>query len=165
VEISFKKARAEDRSFLARVCREADYHYSKIMPAIYIRLADKFEKKGLPDDYTIYIVQACDQSIGFLGFAPLNKKIMYLVGLFMLLDYQRRGYGSLTLNKYLEELRAAGYEEALLLVHKKARWAQDFYSKNSFSIQSGHYEEIKNYAGGKMRTFALPAAYLMKRKL
>ncbi len=165
MEISLKKARIEDRSFLARVCRDADRHYSKIMPGNYNRVADKFERNGLPDDYSIYIVRDCNLSIGFLGFAPLNEKIIYLVGLFMLLDYQRQGYGSLALKKFLETLQADGYEEVILLTHKKASWALDFYSKNSFTIHSGNYEEIKNYAGGKMRTFALPAAYLMKRNL
>ena len=165
MEISIKKALAVDRYFLARVCREADRRYSKIMPGNYKRLADKYEKKGLPEGYTIYIVESCNQNIGFFGFAPLDKKIMYLVGLFLLLDYQRQGYGSLTLKKYLEELQADGYEEVILLTHKKADWALNFYSRNNFTIHSGNYEEIKNYAGGRMRSFALPAAYLMKKSI
>ncbi|MFO7952455.1 MAG: GNAT family N-acetyltransferase [Bacillota bacterium] len=165
MELNFKTARIEDLSFLAHVCREANYHYSKIMPGNYARLAEKFEKNGLPDNYSIYIMQTRNKNIGFLGFVPLNRKIMYLVGMFLLLDYQRQGYGSLTLKKYLEKLQAGGYEEAILLAHKKASWALDFYSKNRFTILSGNYEEIKNYGSGAMRAFALPAAYLMKRSL
>jgi len=165
VDIILKSAQIEDQPLLARACRDADYHYSKIMPGIYTRLADKFEKNGLPENYKIYIVQTRNISIGFLGFAPLNQKVMCLVGLFLLLAYQRQGYGSLVLEKFLEKLQVEGYEEAILLAHKKAHWALDFYSKNQFAILSGNYEEIKNYAGGAMRAFALPAAYLMKRRL
>lgn len=165
MEISFKKARAEDRPFLAHVCREADRLYARIMPGNYKRLADNFEKNDLPEEYSIYIMKNCNQNIGFLGFASLNKKVMYLVGLFMLFDYQRQGYGSLALKQYLKILQADGYEKVILLAHKKARWAVDFYSKNNFTIYSGNYEEIKNYAGGAMRAFAMPATYMMKRNL
>ncbi len=140
MDIILKSARIEDRPLLARTCRDADYHYSKIMPGNYKGLADKFEKNGLPENYGIYILQARNKSIGFLGFAPLNQKIMCLVGLFLLLAYQRQGYGSLVLEKFLEKLQAEGYEEVVLLVHKKARWAVDFYSKNQFAVLSGNYE-------------------------
>ncbi len=165
VKIGFKIAEPEDKLFLARVCREANYHYSKKTPGVYERLAVKFEKEGLPEIYSIYLIQNHDENIGFLGFSGLNKKLIYLVGLYLLLDYQRQGYGGVILNNFLEELTASGYEEIILLAHKKAHWAITFYKNNRFELISSNFETTKNYAGGLMWDFALPAAVLMKRHI
>ena len=161
--IKLVKAADNNADFLAKVCRNAKEIYSEIMSEAFERQAEKFETKGVPEKYNICLIQKFNKKIGFIGIKKLNKAIIYLVGLYLLSDYQRRGYGSEVIEKIINNFREKDYEEIILLVHKNAYWAIDFYKKVDFKLVTDNFEMIKEYADGAMEEFAITSTILMKK--
>lgn len=165
MQIEINKAEHSDRLFLARVCRDADILYGGIMPGAFEAQARKFEEKGLSDDYQTGMIKANGRKIGFLGFTAINDCTVYLVAIYLLTLYQRKGYGRAALDNLLDSFTETGYDEVVLLVHKDAGWAIDFYGKNGFEKITGDLESIKSYAGHGMEKYALPSTVLMRKRL
>jgi len=65
------------------------------------------------------------------------------------------------LKNSLKELHT---KEIVLLVHKKAVWAQQFYLKNDFMIVSDDRDQILSYDNGIMGNDYLENTVLMSRK-
>lgn len=62
-------------------------------------------------------------------------------------------------------LKACEKDEVVLLAHKDATWAIDFYRKNSFDIISGKEDIIEEYAESVINTIYLPNTLLMSKYL
>ena len=165
MQIKLKKAKKEDVNFLAKVCRDAKDTYFEIMPEAFEKQAKEFEEKGLPEDYKIFIVKDKDddKKIGFVGVTDLTEKTAYLVGLYLLNDYQRKGYGKKTVDELIKLLKEKDYNKICLLVHNEAEWAVDFYKKEKFVSITGCEDIIKEYSGGKMEDYYLPSTIFMEK--
>ncbi len=135
------------------------------MPGTFERQALKFEKEGLPSNYEISILYYDEYPIGFLGLKILNKKTIYLVALYLIIDFQRRGYGNKIINDLIRLHKLRGIREVILLVHKEANWAVNFYIKNNFIVIADNKEDIKNYKNGILEKYALPNTLLMKKEI
>ena len=158
-----RSANSKDKNFLVKVCRDAKRVYSDIMPQAFENQAKKFENEGVPKKYNVYIVQKKNGKIGFIGIKELNKNIIYLAGLYLLSNQQRKGYGKEIIEKLIKRYKKQGYEEITLLVHKDAYWAISFYKKNNFKVETDNMERIKKYADGAMEEFAISSTILMKK--
>ena len=163
MKIKLKEAKKEDLDFLAKVCRDAKDAYSEIMPEAFEKQAKEFEEQGLPEDYKIYVVKDDNKKIGFVGITDLTEQTAYLVGLYLLKDYQRKGYGTATIDEVIETLKDKDYNKICLLVHNEAEWAIDFYKKEKFVSLTECEDIIKNYSGGKMEDYYLPSTIFMEK--
>lgn len=109
------------------------------------------------------MVKDNDKKIGFLGVTDLTEKTAYLVGLYLLEDYQRKGYGTATIDKLIEILKSKDYNKICLLVHNEAEWAVDFYKKEKFVSLTDCEDIIKKYSDGKMEDYYLPSTIFMEK--
>lgn len=163
MEIKLRKANTEDVDFLASVCRDAKETYSSIMPDKFEKQAQEFEENGLPEEYKVYIIEDEGTKIGFLGVTDLTDQTAYLVGLYLMNDYQRKGYGTSAVDELIELLKAYGYNKVCLLVHNEAEWAIDFYKKKKFVSVTGCEDIIKEFSGGEMENYYLPQTIFMEK--
>jgi len=85
------------------------------MPELFEKQAKEFEEKGLPEDYKIYVSKIGEKSIGFVGITDLTEKTAYLVGLYLLKDYLRKGYGTETIDELINILKDKDYNKICLL--------------------------------------------------
>jgi ribosomal protein S18 acetylase RimI-like enzyme len=163
--IQILKAYEKDNIFLAKVCRDAVQLYEKITPGSFQKQAVRFEREGLPSSYEVSIVYYENHPIGFIGSTTLTPNITYVVALYLLNEYQRKGLGTKILNIFLSSLYQNGKKEVALLVHKNASWAIDFYRKNGFEVITDEERRIKQYADSSMNKFYLPNTLLMSKCL
>lgn len=163
--IKIKLANNQDINFIITVCRSVELIYNKIMPGSFERQALKFEKEGLPTNYEISIVYYEECPIGFIGLKTLNEETVYLVALYLMIDFQRQGYGKKIINDLIRLQKVRGIRKVVLLVHKEAIWAINFYSKNDFIILADNEEDIKNYKNGILEKYALSNTLLLKKEI
>ena len=57
------------------------------------------------------------------------------------------------------------YKEIVLLVHKKAKWAINFYLKNDFEIFRKSKEKIQDYKNGILNKYYIRDTILMGKRL
>ena len=163
--IEIVKACEKDNIFLAQVCRDAILFYENIIPGSFEKQAFRFEREGLPNSYEISIVYYENHSIGFIGSISLTPNTTYMVALYLLNEYQRRGLGTEILDIFTNSLYQNGKNEVVLLAHKDASWAKDFYRKNGFGVVTDEEHRIKEYADSSMNKFYLPNTLLMSKCL
>ena len=152
----------EDKDFLAQVCESVVPLYHPIMPGVFEKQAGRFRVKGLSNRYKTYIVNYNDNKIGFLGVKDITKEISYLVALYFHSNYQRQGIGGKTMSRLYDRLRCKGFKEIVLLVHKEAYWAVNFYKKEDFEIVGETKNEMLDYLP-QMEKEILPSTYLMTK--
>jgi ribosomal protein S18 acetylase RimI-like enzyme len=155
----------DDRSFMAQVMRSVIPLYEPIMPGAFERQALRFERDGLPRTYNVSIIRLDGQPIGFVGLASLTPEITYLAGLYLLPEYQRKGYGTKVINIVVDSLSQKGVKEVILLVHQKAYWAINFYVKNGFRIITSNEDEIRTYANSTMERYVISSTILMGKRI
>lgn len=155
------KAKEKDRFFLAKVCQSVASLYDQIMPGAFAKQAIRFEEQGLPKGYEIWLAYFESRPVGFMGVKSLNRKILYLVALYLLTEEQRNGLGKKTLEQLEQFARSQGYQEITLLVHQDANWAIEFYHKNGFVINGTNEEEILGYQNSILKGVYLPSTVLM----
>lgn len=141
--IELKKATYNELDFVCQVCKSTQEIYSDIMPGAFLKQGKKYEKFGLPLDYDIHIIRNDKEEIGFLGLTSLKEDSVYLVALYLLKEYYRQSYGSLTISCLCKELKTKGVSEIVLQAHIKAHWAISFYKKNGFEEISRDEEHLK----------------------
>lgn len=142
-------AHEEHRNILARVARDAELLYTKIMPGAFEELAVGFLGRPLPDWYRLQLVEADGVPVGFLGLAPLGDARLCIVALYLLNDCQRRGIGHATLQTVLDEWRPS---EMVLFAHRDAHWAYAFYRRFGFTELDKELAE-KAYAVGRLSRY------------
>lgn len=135
------------------------------MPGAFERQAQKFENEGLPSKYNLQIISKYNEVIGFLGYKNLNQVYTYLTELYIKSNFRRKGYGKEIIKRFIEERSEDKIEEIILLAHKNAFWAVDFYKKCGFEIISSDFEEIKLYKDGILSLYIIPSTVLMTKKL
>lgn len=130
--MNLRQGTSRDLEFLSNVCRDADILYKDIMPGAFEKQAKKFMSNGLPKEYSIYVIEEQGQDIGFIGIKQLSNEVQYLVGLYILSKYQRKGLGNQIIDKLISDYKG-DYEQIILLAHKDAYWAENFYLRNGFT--------------------------------
>jgi ribosomal protein S18 acetylase RimI-like enzyme len=159
--VNMVAAEEKDISFIACVCRDAKQLYDPIMPGSFERQAKRYEENGLPTFYDIRIVYDDERSrVGFEAQTNICSDINYIIGLYILYEYQRKGYGTQVLRDLLVEAKEKGNKESVLLVHNKAKWALDFYLMNGFNIVARTELEAKAYLA-EMEDLYIPNTYLL----
>ena len=139
--IEINKANSEDIGIIAKVCRRTSSLYDPIIPGSFEKQATRYEEQGLPSQYEISIIRSDGMGIGFLGEKQLNDKVFYLVAIYLLEEYQGKGYGREVFDQLLQQLEKTDSERIILLVHKEAKWAKGFYDKLGFDIIAETFED------------------------
>lgn len=152
--MKIRQAYEKDKKALQEICLSNASLYDSIIPGGMKRQGEKF-LKNLSLNYELKIIEVDDKIVGFLGMVILDEATSYLVALYFHNQYQGKGYGS----KVLDQLNIT----LLLLVHKNATWAIQFYKKNGFNIITKEALEIKNYQEGLLKKWYLKDTILMKR--
>lgn len=164
VEVKLIKAVEEDRYFIAEVCRETIPLYNEISLGFFEEQAEIFEKQ-LPEGYDIYIINHGEEKVGFLVTKKVDKDIVYIVMLYLLPKYYRKGIGSTTLKLIEESVRKDEINNIVLLADNKAHWAKSFYLKNNYNIIGESSEEVKNFKGGILAPYYIEGTILMHKEL
>lgn len=144
--IELLEPKSVDQYFLARVCRDASLLYEQLMPGIFEKQAVRFESSGLPKEYDILIIYFNNVPVGFLGDTSISCDTIYLAAFYLLDKYQNKGIGVQVLNLYINQLRKKGILKILLVAHREASWAINFYNKNEFIKIDKEEDVIKEHS-------------------
>jgi len=163
--INLRPAKDKDRSILSDICISVAPLYEAFMPHAFKNQAKRFMERGLSSSYDTFIIENNNVAIGFIGTKKLNEHTLYLVACYIHSDFQNKGFGSLVMEYLISYLKELHTKEIVLLVHKKAVWAQQFYLKNEFVMVSDDRDQILLYDNGIMRNDYLDSTVLMSHKL
>ncbi|WP_430882477.1 GNAT family N-acetyltransferase [Fusibacter sp. JL216-2] len=163
--ISLRSVAVRDSEFLAKVCESNIPLYDSIMPGAFKKQAYKYRVKGVNTGYSISIIEKDSVSVGFTGTLELNGESMYLVAIYLLSEYQRLGLGHVVLDQIENMCRAKSMKNIMLLVHKEAHWAINFYIKNGYEISAKTEKEIKEYDSNILEKLYIGNTYLMTKTL
>ena len=163
--VQIREAKASDVEIMAEVCRSNASLYDPIMPGAFKKQAEKFITNGLPQSYSPFIIQRSNEDVGFIGYKDVSEMSRYLIALYLLSDFQRKGIGDKAINEFFKRASDDGINEIILLVHERAHWARQFYEKKGFVIVSREEDYIRAYDSGILRDYYLPNTVLMKRRL
>lgn len=163
--ISLRPVKKSDSEILARVCESNIELYDSIMPGAFKKQADKYRVKGVNTGYSISIIEKDSESVGFTGTLELNNESLYLVAIYLLREYQRLGLGHVVLDQIEKKCREKSMNKIMLLVHKEANWAIDFYKKNGYEISAKTEKEIKDYDSNLLKKLYIGNTYLMTKAL
>lgn len=143
----------DDRNEISRIYENSwKYAYKDIIPQEYLdsipegRWAGKIDTPSwktlvcTDGDKLVGTSSFCDSR--FENFAGYGE----IISIYLLPEYQGRGYGKYILDRALSELKEAGYEKAFLWVLEDNLPARKFYEKNGFKLSS---EVIDDNIGGK----------------
>jgi ribosomal protein S18 acetylase RimI-like enzyme len=162
--LSLVKAKQKDYPFIARVYRSVSPLYEPIMPGFSEECAVEIENLNEPlTRHQAAIISLDNEAIGFSSLLPLSEEITYMVAFYFLMEYQRCGYGSGALQQILKNLKRKNIRQILLLAHKQAYWAINFYQKNGFRIVTDKESIIRTYANKAMDNLYVSDTYLMSR--
>jgi GNAT superfamily N-acetyltransferase len=139
--LEIRYAENKDVRLVVTICREVANLYNSILPGAFEKQARIFEETGLPSCYDIKILSVNETDVGFIAEVDLTEEIFFLVGLYIRGRFQRMTYGSMALEKLIEELRGNNIKKLIVLVHDSAYWAKSFYAKNGFKIEGTTKEE------------------------
>jgi len=162
--INLRSAKDKDLSILSDTCISVAPLYEAFMPNAFRNQAEKFMERGLSSCYDTFIIENDNDAIGFIGTKTLSDQTVYLVACYIHSDFQNKGFGSMVIENLKNSLKELHTKEIVLLVHKKAVWAQQFYLKNDFMIVSDDRDQILSYDNGIMGNDYLENTVLMSRK-
>jgi ribosomal protein S18 acetylase RimI-like enzyme len=159
-----KKAEPQDYSFIAQVYRSVAPVYDPIMPGFSESCAQAIENPVEPlTDYDISIIYLNETAIGFSSLISLNEEITYMLAFYFLPEYHNQGYGTKALELIFKSLKEKNIIQMILLAHKLANWAINFYLKNGFKIITDKESIIKNYANKTMSNHYVSDTFLMSK--
>ncbi|MBN1549839.1 GNAT family N-acetyltransferase [bacterium] len=163
--IVLRPVKSHDAPFLAHVCRSSIPLYDTIMPGVFEQLALRFQGGWLPKTYDLFIVLDDDKPCGMLGTVQLTPSIKYLVALYLLPEFQRKGIGSQVIEFVNSRSYSEGIKELLLMVHKDAFWAIQFFQKNGFELLAAEDDDMSTYASALLKNWMLFSFILMQRPI
>ncbi len=163
--IKLRPANNEDRSILSDTCISVAPLYNEFMQNAFNKQAEKFLKHGISKSYDTFIIENDRDAIGFVGTKKMNEHTIYLVACYIQSEFQNKGLGSLVIDYLLNVLEELHMSEIVLLVHKKAVWAQQFYTKNGFLPVSDDKDQILLYSDGILKNDYLKDTVLMTYKI
>lgn len=140
--MNIRKAENRDLNFISDVCLDNDKIYKEIMPNAFKKQAKKYLDFGLPKTYELYIISVNGRDIGFLGQIIIDENSTYIVALYILSGYQKRGYGRKIINEIIVRNKT---KRIMLLVHENAEWAIKFYDRIGFEIVGKSKDDMINY--------------------
>jgi ribosomal protein S18 acetylase RimI-like enzyme len=103
--------------------------------------------KELFETNNVIIVEKKDvtKTIGWIAY-KIHQKYSFIVGLYLLIDEQRKGIGTKLLNHCINDLVKENCKLIILYVLKNAPWSIEFYKKNGFKIYDNKTHEYgKDY--------------------
>jgi len=162
--ITLRPAKDKDKSILSDTCISVAPLYEAFMPHAFKNQAERFMERGLSSSYDTFIIENDKRAIGFVGTKVLSEQTLYLVACYIHSDFQNKGLGSLVIEYLISSLKELHIKEIVLLVHKKAVWAQQFYLKNGFMVVSDERDQIISYDNGIMENDYLDDTVLMSHK-
>ena len=87
------------------------------------------------------------------------------MAIYLLSEYQRLGLGCIVLGHIAHMCRENNMNKIMLLVHKEAHWAINFYESNGYEISVKTEEEIKKYNSNILEKLYIGNTYLMTKAL
>jgi len=164
-----RNATEQDSELLAVICESNIDLYEPLIPGAFAKQANKFRSKGISTGYDIQIIEHNSRGVGFVGTLRLTKNKTYLVALYLLHSTQRNGLGHKVMKQIMRQIKLKNTEaansEILLLVHKEAIWAINFYTKLGFQVIGNNAADITTYNSGLLKDLYIPNTYLMTLKL
>lgn len=103
------------------------------------------------------------RDIGFIAYLQLCPDTYYLLGLYLIDEVQRKGYGTRALDVLRSRLNILNRGDLYLLVHKEATWAINFYHRYGFKICGGNKLEATQELP-MMKDLYINNTYLMSHK-
>lgn len=102
------------------------------------------------DKSLIYVVEVLEEVVGFLNFSQGVDGTFELVALYILPNYQGKGYGRALLEQFIQEHE--NLKEIILHVEQQNNNAQKFYLSNGF-IEVERFEEF--FLGETLQTIKM----------
>lgn len=161
-KVQLRTATDDDKEDMAEICRSNIELYDKIMPGAFEKQAEKFENQGLSISYKTEMVEFNGENVGFTGIKNLTDQHCYLAALYLHKNFHHNGIGSSVMDIIKAKATQDGFEEILLLVHKEAIWAKQFYIKYGFITIDTEEEGIKSYGNEILKDYCLPNTELMR---
>ena len=149
--VMIRSANPEDSGFFAKIMRSNIPLYDPIMPGAFEKYAAFIEVQGIPKTYFSEIIEFNNLPVGIIGTIKLTEKICYLLAFYLFRDVQGKGIGKTALRTLTHRLKKDGFTHMILLAHKEADWARQFYEKNGFVCISEESAEIEAYKEGILK--------------
>lgn len=159
--MSIRLARTSDAYAIATVhVHSWQYAYKGILSdeglkTLSIVEKEAYWKKALRKSHTLLVYEEENTVIGFIYFSPsLDKdknptKIGEIIALYLLPNFQGRGFGKELITHVLHLFEERGLREVVLWVLAKNRQGRDFYEKIGF-VADGH-EKFSHRRGTKLK--------------
>jgi len=118
----------------------------KIFPSDVRKDSDRSLFCDIFNSNNVYIAERTDISkkIGWIAY-KINQNHIFITGLYLLHNEQRKGIGTKILNYCFKTLWNNNYKAVILNVLKNAPWSVEFYKNNGFKI----YDQ-KNEIGSEL---------------
>ena len=121
------------------------------------------ERFGLSTRYHTLLVEADGAALGFAGLTRLRPETAYLAQFYLLPAHQRRGHGRRALP--LLERFWPDVEELVLHVHRRAPWAQSFYSACGYAVWADDEPSCRAWGGGVLAGWTPAGTQLWGKRL
>ncbi|HEY9841032.1 MAG TPA: GNAT family N-acetyltransferase, partial [Candidatus Obscuribacterales bacterium] len=160
-----------DNAFIRSLFAAALPLYSELMPesfAANLENMDILTEKGLDFNATGldgWIIETEAGPVGFAGIGPLNPRQAYMAALYFLPTQRRRGFGSQALGRLEAHYQNQGFGEILLLVHQRADWARNFYTREGYRLLAEDAMAMLAHAGERLLHLIEPDLVLMGKDL
>lgn len=173
--LKLHNATLQDNAFFARVFESVEPLYASIAPGSMAANAENmrrltqrgldFQATGLSGYVLTQTTGAQPLPVGIAGIGPLSPRKAYMAALHLLPEYRRQGLGSEALKLLEAHYQNLKFQEMLLLAHRQAQWAIQFYSQHAYREISDQLESIVRYGGEPLRHLYEPGMILLARKL
>lgn len=169
--LTIRPSRPADNALIKACFAAALPRYQALMPGSFeanLANMDILTEKGLGFNATGlegWILSAAGNEVGFAGIGLLNPSQAYMAALYLLPDQQRRGYGQAALDQLEPHYAGLGCCEMLLLVHRDAGWARDFYLRAGYRLIAAQPEAIIAHAGERLAHLLEPDLLLLGKAI
>jgi ribosomal protein S18 acetylase RimI-like enzyme len=135
--INVRKAIESDIDSIALIYNDS----IKIFPSNVRRESNYKLFKEIFETSNIFIAEESDTTkpIGWIAYKN-HSKYIFIIGLYLLIDEQRKGIGTKLLNHCIDTLKKENCKLITLNVLKKAPWSIEFYKKNDFTVYDTAFE-------------------------
>jgi len=149
MEINIRKAIESDIDSMTLIYNDS----IKIFPSNIRKESDYNLFQSIFNKSVVYIAEKSNVSelIGWIAYENFPE-YTFIVGLYLLIDEQRKGIGNKLLNHCIDTLKKENCKLITLNVLKKAPWSIEFYKKNGFMIYDTAFENGNDLNILKTRT-------------
>ena len=149
MEINIRKAVESDIDSMTLIYNDS----IKIFPSNIRKESDYNLFKNIFNKSIVYVVEKSNVSklIGWTAY-EIYPEYTFIVGLYLLIDEQRKGIGTELLKYCIDTLKRGNCKLIILNVLKNAPWSIEFYRKNGFMIYDTTSEYETSFNVLKTRT-------------